>query len=364
MAATADPPTGPPVVSRFEYNLLRLLRFALGHMPAEQAAPLVLARLAPAPGCLSRACVRLAEDTLAKGVVLHLVRAGGWRRERFLRAGKPTDGRVWDRVPLTDRALEFSRHPLAFLRWLTAEKPTDTKEPWDVSPTELTPADEVFFALAYDNLRAMPDVAGLLAGKTAFRRNCLCWLQSPGDFGTTDEPTPPAFGPWVTGQRAVVLECLQPALAERWTRSERAKGQINDWRTMRTQGHAEQAVLAGFLAVAETAGRPDLARFVLKAAEAILRSPDLGPEFWTGGLRENRPQRLADRLATERVALALPRQLDVLQRWDRKARSVGFFDEDYAASQLWKADWEAARGDELAARAKAVLDKLEPLRAG
>jgi hypothetical protein len=51
-----------------------------------------------------------------------------------------------------------------------------------------------------------------------------------------------------------------------------------------------------------------------------------------------------------------------LQRWERKARSVGYFDEDYQASQLWKADWEAADGDETAARAHRVLEQLEPLR--
>ena len=38
--ATTDSPTSPPdrqPVSRFEFNLLRLLRFVLGHMPPEQS---------------------------------------------------------------------------------------------------------------------------------------------------------------------------------------------------------------------------------------------------------------------------------------------------------------------------------------
>ena len=34
----------------------------------------------------------------------------------------------------------------------------------------------------------------------------------------------------------------------------------------------------------------------------------------------------------------------------------------YAASQLWKADWEAARGDEAAAKARRLMEQLDPLR--
>ena len=41
-ASTPPPgPSGPAVVSQFEYNLLRILRFLLGHTPVEQAAPLI-----------------------------------------------------------------------------------------------------------------------------------------------------------------------------------------------------------------------------------------------------------------------------------------------------------------------------------
>src|SRR5688500_4926468 len=150
MSTATEPPThppepsGPPAVSRFEYNLLRLLRFLLGHTPAEQAATLVYAKFSPAPPCLTATCVRLAKDMLAKGLVIHLVRSGGWRRERFLKGNQPVEGRVWERVPLDVRRLEFGEHTLGFLYWLAAEKPTDTKDEWDAPPSELTPADELF----------------------------------------------------------------------------------------------------------------------------------------------------------------------------------------------------------------------------
>jgi hypothetical protein len=161
-----------------------------------------------------------------------------------------------------------------------------------------------------------------------------------------------------------VLECLQPLLAERWTASERAKAQIADWGRLRRQGEAEAATLSGFLAACEGAGRPDLARFLLHTARAVLPAGDPSPDRWTAGLQGGGPKRLADRLATRRVALAVPAQVATLQKWDRQARAVGYFDEGYESSQVWKADWEAADGDALAARAAAVLAAVEPLTTG
>jgi len=159
-----------------------------------------------------------------------------------------------------------------------------------------------------------------------------------------------------------MLECLQPHLVGRWMRSERAKGQIGDWEKMRQQGRAEFAGLHAFLGAAEQAKRLDLARFVLGANAALFQG-DLTPIFWTGGLQGSGPLRLADRLDAQRAALALPRQMERLAGWQERARSIGYFDDDYAASQLWKQDWEAADGDRIAERARAAVQMLEPLRA-
>src|SRR5436309_2743163 len=97
----------PKLVSRFEANLLRILRFFVKQVPAEQAMPLVGDRFDP-PKCLSAAAVELVQDSLAKGCVLYLVRAGAWKRDRFLRNGEPKFGRLWDRSPVEGLALEFS----------------------------------------------------------------------------------------------------------------------------------------------------------------------------------------------------------------------------------------------------------------
>lgn len=358
-------PAGPPAVSRFEYNLLRLLRFSVGHMPVEQALSLIESK-AVAPPCLSPVCVKLAEQTLSTACVLYLVRNGGWRAETFLKGEKPTTGRAWERLPLDGRTLEFSELPLSFLMWLTAEKPSDREAPaWNPSADGLTPGDALFFWLAFDALRADPPRFALIGNKLVFRDNPLCRLMAPAEFeGSDDDPAALRFAPWMSGPRAAILECLQPALAARWIRSERGKGQIEDWHRMRETGRAESRVLEAFLTAVDQARRPDLARFLLRTASVILSQADLTPGYWTAGLRGTGPGRLQDRLDTQRVALALPRQMEALQAWDRRARGVGFFDDDYAAAQFWKEEWEAVRGDALTATARRLLDQLEPLRTG
>src|SRR5437763_10314943 len=88
--------TRAKVVSAFEARLLRILHAVLRHAPADSALPLVLDRV-PRPPSLSRTCVELVADSLAKGCITFLARAGGWRRERFLRDGHPREGRLWER---------------------------------------------------------------------------------------------------------------------------------------------------------------------------------------------------------------------------------------------------------------------------
>ena len=79
--------------------------------------------------------------------------------------------------------------------------------------------------------------------------------------------------------------------------------------------------------------------------------PGVTPESFIGGLQGTGPARLAERLEVHRLALTLPRHLERLQRWQRKARGIGYLDDDYALNQVWKSDWEQIGGDDLAARA-------------
>jgi hypothetical protein len=349
----------PRVVTAFEGRLLRILRCFVRHVPLDQALPLVLERV-PRPPALSPACVELVGDSLAKGCMLFLVRAGGWRRERFLRAGRPRDGRLWERSNPAELGLTFSRHALEFLIWITAHRPNDAKPPLEevLPAAELTPADRLLLFLAYDVLHDT-EAGPALRPRPAFATSGLIRLAFPDDFRGVSEPAPD-FAPWTTGPGAVMLEALQPWLEARWVQVERRKGHTGDWSELRELGLSQERVLVAFTDAAEAADRPDLVRFLLRVAAAVL--PDgVTPTAFFGGLQGPGPARLADRIEVHRRALALPRHLSRLAQWQKRARGIGYLDEGYAASQLWKADWERLNGDALAARAAALARQVEPL---
>jgi hypothetical protein len=346
------------VVSPFEGRLLRILHAVLGHVPADQALPLVLERV-PRPATLSRTCVELVADSLAKGCMTFLVRAGGWRRDRFLRDGKPCDGRLWERWQPAELGLAFSRHAMEFLIWITAHRPGDQKPPLNLPPADLTPADRLLVFLTYDLLRDT-EAAPALRALPAVIQDGLIRLACPDDFAGIPNDPGPGFAPWLTGLGAAILEAMQPLLFDRWVVLERGKLQIGDWDAMRELGSAQERVLSSFTDAAEAADRPDLVRFVLRTTAAALQ-PGVTPDAFIGGLQGTGPPRLADRTEVHRRALALPRHLERLQRWQRKARAVGYLDDGYAASQLCKADWEYYGGDELAGRAADLVRQIEPL---
>src|SRR5262249_10245890 len=104
----------------------------------------------------------------------------------------------------------------------------------------------------------------------------------------------------------------------------------------------------------------DLARFLLQTLSHLLRGKPPA-QRWIAKL-DVHDMRLADRLESYRSALAFVKHAEVLQRWQEQARTVGYFEEGYAARQLWKADWEAHDGDELCQHAQTILHEIEPLK--
>ncbi len=348
-------------VTRFEFDLLRILRALLGVIPIDQVRSLILNKRTP-PACLNPNAIALVKDTLSKGLILHLVRAGGWRDESFLHNDTPTNGRVWNRVPLAERTLTFSRKPLDFLLWLTAEHPTQTKVEWHRASIESTAGDDLFFHVAYDALRDDPEFFDSFRSKSPFLNNPFSWLMNASDFATVDNPAPPSFAPLLSGTRAMMLECLQASLTKRWLRSEAAKSEIADWNIMRRRGIAETAILTQFLKAAETSNRLDLAIFPLRVLSKLFAGRTLEPSFWIGGLMAEAPIRLAERIAIQRSALSLVQQSDTFARWHQLARAVGYFDDGYAASQFWKEAYEALDGGATITHARQTLAALDPLR--
>jgi hypothetical protein len=348
-------------VSRFEANLLRLLWYFLHREPSERALPLLENRCT-APPCLQRDAVDLVKDTLAKGVVFLLARRGGWRHERFLRGERVVEGRLWERTPPAELGLKFSAHTLEFLIWITAHRPGDKNSPWRPREEDLTLGDLVLLYFAHEGLRNIVEREGAtsLRSEQPFVRHGLCWLAFPEDYTAAPIGARPNFVPWTNGVGACMLEALQPELARRWIEVESGKERIVDPQSMRVLGLAQERVLTAFLNAVEQAGRMDLARFLLQAA-AVLVGAHAHAGMWTARLQTT-GLRVADRVTTYQAATIFLRTLDRLQTWERRARGVGYFDEGYSASQLWKADWEQVQGDQLVERARAIVQQLDPMR--
>ncbi|HWG45011.1 MAG TPA: hypothetical protein VN688_19735 [Gemmataceae bacterium] len=348
-------------VSRFEANLLRLLGYFLHHEPPERALPLLENRCA-APTCLHRNAVHLVKDALAKGCVVLLARRGGWRRERFLRGDRAVEGRLWERTPPTELGLTFSTHTLEFLIWITANRPSDKDTPWRPREEDLTLGDRLLLYFAHEGLRSLADGLGARSLRThqPFVEHGLCWLAFPEDYTAAPVGSRPHFAPWTNGVGACMLEALQSELAQRWIEVESGKERISEPQAMRVLGLAQQRVLTAFLDAIEQAGRMDLAKFLLQAA-SVLVGPHAHAGMWTARL-QMAGLRVADRAATYQAATTFLRTLDRLQTWERRARGVGYFDEDYTASQLWKGGWEEVQGDILVERARAIVQQLDPMR--
>ncbi len=346
-------------VSRFEANLLHLLYYFLGREPIERAARLLENRMSPPP-CLSRPAVQLVQDALAKGCPERLARRGGWRVARHLRGEKIVQGRLWQRTAPAELGLKFSRQTLELLSWLTACQPGDKEPAWPLREAELTPGDLLLLFFVHEGLRGLADNWGAdkLRQRPGFARHGLCRLAYPEDF--TGQVGSPDFAPWTTGLGACMLEALQPELAARWVQVEGGKERLADPGQMLRLGQEQDRVLTAFLDAVEQAGRLDLARFLLRAVADLL-GPHANAGMWAGSLRLE-GLRLADRAAAYAGALAFLRQLDRLRSWERRARTVGYFDEGYQASQLWKADWEFYQGDQLHERAQGILRQLDPMR--
>lgn len=340
-------------ISRFEVNLLRVLRGLWQEAPVETLLPMLVKPL-PRPKCLSRDAVELIEDTLAKGCVQFLARRG-WMRERFLRAGAITEGRLWERSTPNELGLTFSPHALELLIQLVSGTIGATVPKID----ELTVGDRLLLCLAFHLLRHTDVAAELRKKWLPLHQDGLCRLALLEELPEGRARFRIDWLTWTAGLGASILEALQGWLADRWTDVERRKEGLATSARMRKIGTTQTRVYGEFLDALATARRWDLARCLLEAARRLLQDQPTARK-WIRNLDVSK-ERIADRVVVYRDALALVRQLDRLNDWQQEAIGVGYFDEGYAASQLWKADWERFGGEQLCERARAIVREVEPM---
>lgn len=351
-------------VSRFEANLLRIARFILRQAPVEQAQRLILDKI-DRPKCLSGDCLHLLKDSLRKGVVLWLVKAGAWRRDRFLRDGQGRFGRLWERTEAEKLALSFGKPTVELLMWLTATRAKDERPFWRDDIRRHGIGDQFFGFLTYEALKLCDaELAAGMRTSNVCIENALIRLAYAGDFATGQALPEPSFDIWLREPGIYILEAMQPYLENRWIAVERDKGQIGDWGAMSQQGQAQAQTLGAFLTAADRAGRRDLGRFLLGVLSRLFSTSELPASFWTGGLQGAGPPRLAERVETQRNALSVVRQSVRLREWEQSARQAGYMDDDYGISQFWLGECERYRSGIVNERAERVLQEVEPLRAG
>lgn len=348
-------------VSRFEAGLLGLLYYFLRQEPVERALPLLETRM-DAPKELSPGALRLIKDALAKGSTYLLAARGGWRDERFLRRQRAQSGRLWQRTEPNELGLTFSQASLDFLIWITSARPSDKTPVWSPSHDSLTHGDLLLLFFAHEGLRDTTDALGApaLRKKSPYMEHALCWLAYPQDFAQSPNEPGPLFGPWMSGVGSCIIEALNHDLEELWFRTESRKERIEKPEEMRALGIAQESVLTAFLSACEKSNRRDLSRFLLRAAQKLLKN-NAHAGMWTSSLQLT-GQRLADRSTTYRAATAFLRQLDKLASWAKWARSQGRLDDDYHPAQAYLTDWEEVGGDGLVARASTIVRHLDPMK--
>jgi hypothetical protein len=363
-SAESEPTRPEPLsVSPFEADLIRLLRACLGQLPADVGQNL-LKKANIIPTCLSAGAVHLIKDSLSKGVVLYLVRMGGWRKQKFLRNGQAKFGRLWERSMVEQLPLEFSGSFLSLMIWITGNSLNKMRKPSMISTTDLTPADRFVLFLIFEMLREEKSLLPWAAQEPAMNSNPFCWLAYPNDFATGNL-TIPDFGRLFESDSVWILEAMQGYLTERWLELEQTKGGISDWNHMQKVGSNQTRVIEAYLEAASRANRNDLTQFLLVTFGKILVEPLPPPTFWTGGLQSSTPATLSERLDILRAALGSMR---VASRWfrqsERNARSSGYLDDDFSIQQFWLSEFERLEGNRMIVHAEQVLQQIEPLRLG
>lgn len=291
--------------------------------------------------------------------MLLLVRRGGWRRQRHLRSGQPTEGRLWQRWTPERLGFHFSRHTLRFLLWTATAPLPSPKKAFSFPVGQVTASDWLFFYFVFLALRTGP-FKSHCPRWSVFWANPFCRLVFPDAFADVEKEVPD-FTSLVMDQGAPFLfEALQLDLSRHWERMEREKRDMRSLVRAAEVGREQERVLHGFLDAVEQVQRWDLARFFLSAYSRVLSAGESSYN-WMGRLAGGL-LRFAQRVRLYRAALGPLNEMERMRRWNDLARGVGYFDEGYAASQLWKEDWESVQGDVAVRNAASLVRRWESWR--
>lgn len=344
-------------VSEFEARLLRIVQCLMHHTTVEQTLALLVKPIRR-PRCLSRNCVELVQDMLSKGVTEWLARSG-WSNSRFLQDSEVVSGRLWHRHPTPSLKLSFSSNSMELLLWLTSQNFVEPKSHPQITKRDLTLGDRLLLLMTFSVIRATLGGPVLLK-QPGFRGHGLIELMFPKDVAVSTSSVEPQLEFWCQRDHAWVLESLQDKLAHQWFRIERDKRRMSDHKDMQKIGELQTRAVDALFDGVQQHDRKDLCVFLLMAGWHLKTT--VPSDEWFEQL-DVRSLRMADRSAVYQAALAWFSAMNRLGEWNSQAQAVGFYDEDYQASQLWKSQWERFDGDQLCRWSAEIIKRTDPIRA-
>ncbi|MGL4419737.1 MAG: hypothetical protein ACRCZF_03650 [Gemmataceae bacterium] len=357
---TEAPFAPPPVrsVTLAEGHLIRVAR-AIWLMDSMELARLLTTDRPVAPPCLSPNAVELLQESFRKGFLRRWMQDGAWQIGTFLHQGRPRTGRVYEQHPMVEHPWGFSRNAITLLLWLATTHPAGPRPAWELDPNvPLTVADQYFVLVVYRLFRHHRDHAEL-ASFVPIQENPWVRIVFPADF---PQKPMPDFRNLLQGPASILQEGLQPFLEKTLFEQEHRKQQSVSYQQIQARGEAETETWTTFCEVMHRFARPDLAQFLFRSAGRILkRNRQL--DFWRRGFPLRHDLRLADRLKIERLALALPRMMEVFSGWEEQSRRVSFYDEDYAVAQWFLREYEEHSGAAHRRTLQQLLQQLDPLAA-
>lgn len=296
----------------------------------------------PVPAKLSPRGLRVLEDTLGKGAVLWLTKAGAWR------------DRLWERRPPPPIAFESAT--VQVLQWLL-EQPLGHE---GANPLRLVKASSLgceLLLLAALASSIETSAERQLATQPAVRASALCRLAFPIPLALAGGPE--LAGPLeLDAAQQFALEALQPSLAKWWRAGERLKARLLLPADVLRSGLAQARVLDALLQWAEANDQRERCTFLLEALAPMLHERTTAADF-VATFDDRTP--LRERQAARRAAGAALQGVARLQAWDEAARTVRFIDDGYQAAQARVKAYEASFGTARFAVARRVRDELEAL---
>lgn len=318
-------------------------------------------------------CEEVLSDTLARGMVYWLLRAGGWQTQIHGHPSRQShyEAPVAEHHAASSFALDYSANSLVVLMD-TVNKSAALQKTNDSH----TLGDDLVFALCCTS--RSDDNKGANASLAIFKHSPLSWLlnfKAMANAGVLPSrrfsqrlkklfPKKSTSSDWQYG--TIVLEMLQPLLAKRWSEAERYKREIKDPAALTSYCEKFETVLGEYTDAVLTYGQPSLTNFMIDTFVDVLQ-PGPSARWWTPNLGSGT---LKDRQSALIASASLLRLVNEhLRPLYYDYSNVQFFEPEFDHAQKMLLRWERILPDKntlgmnLFDRSAAICSELSTLDA-